>query len=359
MNAINLAPTHPDFPHPALLHAICATASRWTSRGRADIGNIFGAQSPTNRPIRDKFAEFHANKTRQYVNQTMSHGESIFQVWQACIILSWWFYCEGRWVEVWIQAGFQTRAAIPLGLNYLGMVKRGPDGNVVRNAYLEPPKGLRELEARKRAWWMALMFDRIVSVGGWLHSVDERDIGTELPLRALEYELEVFVSFSRLRSYRTLRSLQLEVPPNPQTLHTPAVFIRHPIAYTDSYILFLKSVMLFGRVTDYTVRMGIRSPLVNYGRYEPVSSPGMTGITPPTSAMGLGSPPLVQAHGSPMHTQEDPRNAPGFKSLDHLVSTEFVGSFPVMYRNCLGVGMAADGTNLDTDLYLAHLVPHA
>jgi hypothetical protein len=196
MNAINLAPTHPDFPHPALLHAICATASRWTSRGRADIGNIFGTQSPTNRPIRDKFAEFHANKTRQYVNQTMSHGENIFQVWQACIILSWWFYCEGRWVEVWIQAGFQTRAAIPLGLNYLGMVKRGPDGNVVRNAYLEPPKGLRELEARKRAWWMALMFDRIVSVGGWLHSVDERDIGTELPLRALEYELEVFlVSF--------------------------------------------------------------------------------------------------------------------------------------------------------------------
>lgn len=191
MNAINLAPTHPDFPHPALLHAICATASRWTSRGRADIGNIFGAQSPTNRPIRDKFAEFHANKTRQYVNQTMSHGENIFQVWQACIILSWWFYCEGRWVEVWIQAGFQTRAAIPLGLNYLGMVKRGPDGNVVRNAYLEPPKGLRELEARKRAWWMALMFDRIVSVGGWLHSVDERDIGTELPLRALEYEHEV------------------------------------------------------------------------------------------------------------------------------------------------------------------------
>jgi hypothetical protein len=118
--------------------------------------------------------------------------------------------------------------------------------------------------------------------------------------------------------------------------------------------------MLFGRVTDYTVRMGIRSPLVNYGRYEPVSSPAMTGITPPTSAMGLGSPPKAQAHGSPMHAhQEDPRNAPGFKSLDHLVSTEFVESFPAMYRNCLGVGMAADGTNLDTDLYLAHLVPHA
>lgn len=156
-----------------------------------------------------------------------------------------------------------------------------------------------------------------------------------------------------------LRLPQLEVHPNPQTLHTQEVFIRHPIAYTDPFILFLKSIMVFGRVTDYTVRMGIRSPLVNYGRYEPVSSPGLTGITPPTSAMGLGSPPIAQPHPSSTHTQEDPRNAPGFKSLDHLVSTDFVENFPAMYRNCLGVGMAADGTNLDTDLYLAHLVPHA
>jgi hypothetical protein len=38
---------------------------------------------------------------------------------------------------------------------------------------------------------MSIMFDRIVSVGGWLHSVDERDIGTELPLAAAHYEAAV------------------------------------------------------------------------------------------------------------------------------------------------------------------------
>ena len=37
------------------------------------------------------------------------------------------------------------------------------------------------------------MFDRIVSVGGWLHSVDERDIGTELPLRMVDFESDVSV----------------------------------------------------------------------------------------------------------------------------------------------------------------------
>ena len=35
------------------------------------------------------------------------------------------------------------------------------------------------------------MFDRIASVGGWLHGVDERDIGTELPLTRVDFEMDV------------------------------------------------------------------------------------------------------------------------------------------------------------------------
>jgi hypothetical protein len=189
---LDYPPTHPDFPHAALLHAICATASRFTLRGRMDNSMLSQNTSPTNSsPMRDKFAEFHASKTRSYVNQTMSNGQNIFDVFQACVILSWWFYAEGRWVEVWVQAGFQTRAVIPLALNYLGLVKRGADGAPVRNPYLAPPKDNRETETRRRAWWMAIMFDRIVSVGGWLHSVDERDIGTELPTTLINYETRV------------------------------------------------------------------------------------------------------------------------------------------------------------------------
>ena len=38
---------------------------------------------------------------------------------------------------------------------------------------------------------MTIMFDRIVSVGGWVHAVDERDIGTELPLRRMDFETDV------------------------------------------------------------------------------------------------------------------------------------------------------------------------
>jgi hypothetical protein len=119
----------------------------------------------------------------------MASGEDIFAVMQACILLSWYFYQEGRWVEVWIFAGFQTRVAIPLRLNYPGTFST--HGNNSPGAYLAPPKDLRDLESRRRTWWMTIMFDRITSVGGWIHAVDERDLGTELPLRTADFESEV------------------------------------------------------------------------------------------------------------------------------------------------------------------------
>src|SRR5689334_12110435 len=91
LSNLNYPPTHPDFPHPALLHAICATSSRFTLRGRLDASTNSLSMSPQGgggAPLRDKFAEFHANKTRAYVNQTMSNGRNIFDVLQACMILS-------------------------------------------------------------------------------------------------------------------------------------------------------------------------------------------------------------------------------------------------------------------------------
>lgn len=122
----------------------------------------------------------------------MASGENIFFVMQACILLSWYFYQEGRWVEVWIFAGFQTRVAVPLRLNYPGTFST--HGNNSPGAYLAPPKDMRDLESRRRTWWMTIMFDRIASVGGWIHAVDERDLGTELPLRTKDFESEVKIS---------------------------------------------------------------------------------------------------------------------------------------------------------------------
>ena len=67
-------------------------------------------------------------------------------------------------------------------------------------AYLAPPRDLKDLESRRRTWWMTIMFDRIASVGGWVHGIDERDIGTEMPLRRIDFENEVCSAVSKCGS---------------------------------------------------------------------------------------------------------------------------------------------------------------
>ncbi|KAI0330575.1 hypothetical protein GY45DRAFT_1250588 [Cubamyces sp. BRFM 1775] len=287
--SMHLHPKDPNYPHPAILHAICASASRWASQEIVTLPD--GSR-------RDKFADLHVSKTRAYIDRTMATGQDIFPVMQACIILSWYFYQEGRWVEVWIFAGFQTRAAVPLRLNYPGTFTATGASNP--GAYLAPPKDLQELESRRRTWWMTIMFDRIVSVGGWLHGVDERDIGTEFPLRRIDYETNA------------------SIPSNPQDLFTPDLFTHHPPLYTDAFILFLKAVMLFGRVTDYNTRNNLRA-------------------------------------NAPPSKNQNPFALPGFKELDQLVVQDFLHSLPPEFKHW---EITTDGA-LDTDLYMVHLVPHA
>lgn len=103
---------------------------------------------------------------------------------------------------------------------------------------------------------------------------------------------------------------------NPQDLATKDVFVKHPQTYTDSFLLFLKATMLFGRVTDYNTRTNLRAP--------------------PSKA-------------------SDPFSNPAFAALDQLVCESFLSSLPPEYRH---LGLGESGT-LDTDIYMVHVVPHA
>jgi hypothetical protein len=81
---------------PVALSLQCASASRWASH------DVITAPDGTRR---DPFAEYHATKTRQYIDRTMATGADIFPVLQACILLSWYLYSDGRWVEVSFKPG--------------------------------------------------------------------------------------------------------------------------------------------------------------------------------------------------------------------------------------------------------------
>jgi hypothetical protein len=82
-------------------------------------------------------------------------------------------------------------------------------------------------------------------------------------------------------------------------------------------------MMLFGKVTDFTVRTNLRA-------------------------------------SAPLSRIQNPFITPGFEELDRLVCTEFIASLPPRFRNGLSeVESMYGGGGLDTDLYLVHLVPHA
>ena len=113
------------------------------------------------------------------------------------------------------------------------------------------------------------------------------------------------------------------MPDNPQDLTTLNVFTEHPSQYTDSFILLIKAMMLFGRVTDFGVRANLRA----------------TALHPEA---------------------QNPFRLPGFEELDRLTSVDFLAHISQRYKNSLGdQDTLYGGGGLDTDLYMVHLVPHA
>jgi hypothetical protein len=117
-------------------------------------------------------------------------------------------------------------------------------------------------------------------------------------------------------------SRQAPVPSNSQDLSFRDLFTQHLPQYTDSFLLILKAVMLFGRVTDFNVRGNIRA-------------------------------------SSPPSKNQNPFFLPGFEDLDDLVSQKFLASLPLIYKNNSGLGDTPECTTLDTDLYMVHIIPHA
>ena len=109
---------------------------------------------------------------------------------------------------------------------------------------------------------------------------------------------------------------------NPQTLMSPDLYTNHPPQYTDSFLLLIKAVMLFGNVTDINTDYQLQYPQ------------------------------------SPRRT-DDPNERPGFRALEKLVAEDFLASLPHAYRNYLHVLGQNPNVVLDNDLYLVHLIPHA
>lgn len=106
-------------------------------------------------------------------------------------------------------------------------------------------------------------------------------------------------------------------------MNSEDIFTTHLPRYTDSFLLLIKAIMLFGRVTDFNVRSNLRAP------------------TAPSK-------------------HQDPFARPGFSELDNLVHHDFLENLPHIYRSNIGVtDVSGSAQCVDTDLYMVHIMPHA
>ena len=86
------------------------------------------------------------------------------------------------------------------------------------------------------------------------------------------------------------------------------MLLKHPSNQTDSFILFIKSIILVSHVKNFNIRFRGRYFAGDAALYSPSNSPG----------------------NAPDNF--DPRDTPAFQEIDHLVNS-FRPSFPPHLRN--------------------------
>ncbi|KAI0307712.1 hypothetical protein B0F90DRAFT_1676459 [Multifurca ochricompacta] len=342
VSALNLPPTHPNFPSRALLHAICAVGSLYTmavfptpppdksmAAGRSEGAGIRG-ESFNHSPLPDEifgnrykqkdhidsFAEKHAKLARQTAEEQLWAGKKLIECVQALLIITWWYWCNARYAFMTIAQAI--RASIPLGLNVSSPFF--PISDSLRAPSLIPPPGdVVDDEVRRNTFWLLYAMERMGGCSnGWAQSLDDQDVSQLLPMKGLNFDLGALWSGSER-----------------QHALGNDILLLHPEDQVDSFSLYVKGSILLSRVKAYNLRFRAKrftgDPACAYASsyaevWEKDSDEARDGAA-------------------------DPRRTSGFIEIDHIASM-FRQSFPHQLRNPIRDG------SVDSHLYTACLMPH-
>ncbi|KAH7931095.1 hypothetical protein BV22DRAFT_1101451 [Leucogyrophana mollusca] len=295
MASLSLPPTHPDFPIPAVLHAICAVSSTYTAAIQVPIQQLGSLRQET-------FAEQQARLAKEQVDQFIANGHQLWQCFQACVALTWYYWCNAN-------CGHSMRFSVPLGLNMKQPFHSITD-KVASLSLIPPARTFAEDETRRNAFWLAYAIDRQHGAGtGWALALADDDIAQTLP--------------ARLDAPEESASSALD---SRQWSHLQETLLNHPPHCTDSFTLYIKSTMLLSRVKSFNVRFRAKQ---HAG--DPSSMPRGT----VRNSLKL-----------------DLRTAPAFFELDDLVAS-FRTSLPHHLRDPFANG------GLDSHLYTTYLTVYA
>lgn len=343
MASIDLPPTHPNFPSPAIVHAICAVGSLYTvvvpptpppekSMGAsmsedADLSGGSSDHSPLadeifcswykRKDYTDSFAERHVKLAKQTAEEQLLAGKTLLEDVQAMLIITWWYWCNARWVESFTTIGQAIRAAIPLGINVNHPFF--PISDSLRTpSLIRLPKDSVEDEVRRNTFWLLYAMERMGGCSnGWALSLDDQDVSQLLPMRGVNFDLGITWSGSE-RQHALGKD----------------ILLHHPEDQVDSFSLYIKGCMLLSRVKVYNLRFRSK-------RF--VGDPAFTYASTYAEAW--------EKVDEGKDKAADPRRTAGFLEIDHIASM-FRQSFPLYLRNPIR------DSSVDSHLYTACLTPH-
>ncbi|KAL7416304.1 hypothetical protein BDY24DRAFT_379179, partial [Mrakia frigida] len=318
LSRLALPPVHKDFPHPALLHAICACTARYLpdiqlvpaeavfrpitfSDKRNEFEpeqlpcwNGFGPKpANTTRLIDEDFAEIHHRWGSLYVEKGKTNAGEWYALVQAMFLLAQYAHQHSLWVVGWLHMSLMGRFVIPLGLNarpYHAQTIL----SVSRDLLLPPASDDVERLERANLFWLVFCQDTYSSTAsGWQGILDGHDLFLGLPTCHSTYPADTIPEFPT------------------QFGDDDDIFTRHSPEQT-AFSLDVKGTLLLQKVARFVRR-------------------------------------------SEMKGEGDPRQTEGFRSLDKLITT-FRTSFPADLRDPLKC-VTAGGKAVDRNLVVAHTLP--
>ncbi|KAG8902511.1 hypothetical protein FRB99_004385 [Tulasnella sp. 403] len=370
MTSLKKPPTSRDFPHVALLHAICAISSLYTpiiTEAQPDINHGIGASASFNSGIMNRadgnqegkryfprkvedilgeeelgFGPAHIRWCGAVFRMAMQNGDRLLQLMQAAIICAWYSHSRGKAVNTFSWVGIACRMALPLEYEGLSTsegfepLSRLPPKLL---SLLPEPRNATESELARNAFWLVYTMERIYAAGTvWplsfpsvviriavYHSNDAR----MMPCRMSEFVNGVYVpTIGR------------------QRLFTNKFLTNHPSHMTDSFSLYIKASVLLGRVKYFNIRFKLRY----------TDGQGAAAALDPNNPFPQFSIPRTNytLDDEDGVTKIDPRETAEFQLLDNSIRT-FIASIPREFKDPVGL---ESGGKLDPILYTAHLLPH-
>lgn len=267
---------------------------------------------------------------------------------QPLIVLATYYYHEGRGPEVWADVGALTRAIMSLGLNHPSEPSR-------RGSSKET---LIAQEERKRAFWSTFMLDRLLSVGGWSHSMTEEDT------------VQNFAGNAALLNSADFRDLGVPRSPKPQQPQQQSRQYVHPKS-PDSYSLLLDAVVLLGRITDFRNRARLnhrsalgQSILTNKSNQH---SDNTISFRDASFSFILSQDPILRWDFSQLSAELN--GGVGYWSSYGISGKgRREGNMPLLFKYSIGLADAPDDgkglatrrrSAVDMDLFLAHMVHYS